>query len=59
MLSHYASVFPPGVGEKYENAVFETAGCIDIRRWFQSTGRMRYDGVAWRPNLPDAHEEAI
>jgi hypothetical protein len=38
---------------------FETAGRIDIRRWFQSTGGMRYDDVAWQPNLPDMREEAM
>src|SRR6266702_1712962 len=51
--------FSLGVGEKYENGVFETANCNDRRGRFQSTGGMRYDGVAWRPNLPDAREEAI
>jgi len=41
------------------SAVGEAAGCLRIRRWFQSTGGMRYDGVAWRPNLSDLREEAM
>jgi hypothetical protein len=59
MLSHRAIRFSTGVRKKYENAVVETASSIHIRRWFQSTGGMRYDGVAWQPNLPDAREEAM
>jgi hypothetical protein len=58
-LSHRAIRFATGVGEKYENAVFETEGGISIGRWFQSTARMRYDCLAWQPDLPDAREEAM
>jgi hypothetical protein len=53
------SVFLPGVGKKYEFAVFEVAGNAHIRERFQSTAGMRYDCVARQPNLPDVREEAM
>jgi hypothetical protein len=59
MLSHRASVFLLVSEKSMRTPAFETAGRIDIRRWFQSTGGMRYDDVAWQPNLPDMREEAM
>src|SRR5882757_5285689 len=47
-----APVLLPG-RRKYKAAVSEASSYDLVYRWFQSTCRMRYDGVAWRPTFPN------
>src|SRR5882672_3918710 len=52
MLPHCGLHFLPTW--RNEATVFDTPSCIPVHGRFQSMGRMRYDGLIWRPTFPDA-----